>query len=117
MRVVLVAAFVVSLAASSSCNALFPFAPDQVCESEVRASCHFAYACCNATERGTFAGALGVDGFRNESECINFHLNAGDGDCGNSLSVVDAVSEKRFTYDDALAKQCLQPGLDALNQC
>ena len=28
-----------------SCNLLFSYAPDQICESQVRALCHFAYAC------------------------------------------------------------------------
>jgi hypothetical protein len=100
----------------ASCNALFPFAPDQICETQLRAACHFAYACCNSTERGTFASALGVDGFRSESECIDFKLRSGSA-CGNSLAVVDAVNENRFTYDASLAQKCLGPEIGSLNQC
>ena len=101
----------------ASCNAIFPFNSDQACETQVRAACHFAYGCCNATERATFTAGLGVDGFRNEGECVDELLRDGAAECGNALAVTDAVNQNRFTYDAALAQKCLQPTIDALNQC
>jgi hypothetical protein len=98
-----------------SCNTFYPWNADQVCETEVHALCHFAYACCNATERVVFATA--VDGFRNEGECVDFLLRDGTAECGNALAVQDAIVENRFSYDANLAQKCLQPTIDALNQC
>lgn len=100
---------------ATSCNLLFAYAPDQICESQVRAVCHFAYACCDATERTVFAN--GIDQFRNEGECIQELLEEGGGNCANAFIVQEATQQARFTYDTALAEQCTKPGLDALNNC
>ena len=113
-------AFAVSLVVivvAAGCNLLFPFAPDQACETSVRAQCHFTYACCTATERDTFARSLDTLGFRNEGECVDELLKNGTAECGNALAVQEASQENRFTYDTALAQKCLQPTIDALNQC
>lgn len=103
------------MALAPSCNLFFAFAPDQICESQVRATCHFAYACCDATERTVFAA--GIAQFRNEGECIQELLEEGGGNCANSFVVQEATQQARFTYDTALAEKCTKPGLDALNNC
>src|SRR5690349_18698763 len=91
----------VSLAAS--CNFFLPFNADQACETQVRALCHFAYSCCNATERDVLGG-FGVGGFRSEGECVNELIENGGAECGNALEVQDAISQGRFEYDGALAQ-------------
>lgn len=101
------------LALAPSCNLLFAFAPDQLCESQIRAICHFAYACCNATERDAF---IGTSGFRNEGDCVE-QLLAEQGSCGNALAVHEATQQGRFEYDSALAERCEKPLMDAANSC
>jgi hypothetical protein len=99
----------------ANCNLLFAFAPDQVCETFIRAQCRFAFNCCDATERLVFAGGAGQ--FRNEGECIQELLEEGGGNCLNSFVVHEAVNQKRFEYDTALAESCIKPAIDALNNC
>lgn len=99
----------------ANCNLLFAFAPDQICETLIRAQCRFAFNCCDATERLVFAGAAGA--FRNEGECIQELLEEGGGNCLNSFVVQEAVNQNRFTYDTVLAESCIKPGVDALNNC
>ena len=77
---------------ASSCNLLFPFNTDQVCESRIRAACHFAFSCCNATER--LANVL-ARGFRNEGDCIEEGLRE-TGSCANADAVVEATQQGRF---------------------
>jgi hypothetical protein len=102
-----------ALALASSCNFFFPFAPDQVCETEIRAICHFVHACCNASERVVFGG---LANFRSEGDCVN-ELLAEQGSCGNALAVHEATQQGRFEYDGALAERCQKPRVDALNSC
>src|SRR5712691_2973236 len=54
-RLILVPAFVLS-----SCNIIFPYQPDQLCETQIRAVCHYAFACCNAAEREVIGGFFGL---------------------------------------------------------
>jgi hypothetical protein len=114
-RLILVPAFVLS-----NCNIIFPYQPDQLCKTQIRAVCHYAFACCNAAEREVIGGffGLGVDvsQFRNETECLeeSFERN---GACGNAYVVADAVAGKRFQYDQVLAEKCTKPTIDALNSC
>lgn len=100
----------------ANCNLFFAFAPDQVCETLVRAQCKFAFNCCDATERLVFAGG-GAGAFRNEGECIQELLEEGGGNCLNSFVVQEAVNQKRFVYDTVLAESCIKPAVDALNNC
>jgi hypothetical protein len=112
MRRLMLLVALVSLLAN--CNFFFPFAPDQVCETLIRAQCRFAFNCCNATERQDLL--LGFEGFRSEGDCINELLEE-RGVCLNERSVQDANNQGRFTYDAALAERCLKPAVDALNAC
>lgn len=99
----------------ANCNLFFAFAPDQVCETLIRAQCKFAFNCCDATERLVFAGGAGA--FRNEGECIQELLEEGGGNCLNSFVVQEAVNQKRFEYDTVQAEACIKPLVDALNNC
>jgi hypothetical protein len=112
MRRVMLLTAVVAMA--SNCNFFFAFAPDQICETLIRAQCRFAFNCCNASERTALLFGLGQ--FRNESECIEESLEEG-GVCGNDRQVHDAVNQGRFQYDGALAERCLKPAIDAANSC
>jgi len=112
MRRVMLLAAVVAMA--SNCNFFFAFAPDQLCETIIRAQCHFAFACCNAAERENLLFALAE--FRSEGECIQESLEE-RGVCGNERQVHDAVNQGRFQYDSALAETCVKPAIDAANNC
>lgn len=113
-RISLIAPLAVSvIALVPSCNLLFPFAPDQICESRIRALCHFAFSCCSAGERDLFGD---LSNFRDEGHCIE-ELLAEAGSCGNAPEVQQAVQQGRFEYDGALAEQCEKPIIDALNAC
>jgi hypothetical protein len=101
------------MALASSCNFFFPFNADQICETRIRALCHFAFSCCNASERAAFANA---GAFRNEGECVNELLEE-QGSCGNALQVQEAVNQGRFEYDGALAEKCEKQLIDAANSC
>ncbi|OGQ09199.1 MAG: hypothetical protein A2138_22185 [Deltaproteobacteria bacterium RBG_16_71_12] len=98
----------------TSCNALFGYAPDQICETIIRAQCHFAFACCSAAERNAFA--TGLAGYRNEGNCVQQLLDD-SGVCGNERVVHESVNQGRFSYDAALAERCLKPAIDAANSC
>ena len=108
-----------ALALVPSCNALFPFYPDQACESFIRALCHFQFSCCDANERARFfpgGGLFGGSSFKDEQDCVDQQLKNG-GECQNGSEVQEAVSQGRFSYDAALAEKCMKPQLDALNNC
>ena len=99
---------------AANCNALFGYAPDQLCETIIRAQCHFAFACCSAAERTDFAGGLAR--FRSEDNCVQTLLED-NGVCANERVVHESVNQGRFSYDTALAESCLKPAIDAANSC
>jgi hypothetical protein len=101
--------------ALTSCNFFLPYAPDQVCETLIRAQCHFAFDCCNASERNDFQADLAK--YRTEDDCVQDQLLQGDAVCGLGDVVNASVAAGRFEYDGAAAQKCLQPQIDALNQC
>lgn len=120
----LVAVFAIVPASVSSCANLFPFAPDNLCESRIRAQCGFAFRCCNANERLsiTFSQGGGVatqaffSDYRSEGDCVEDLLTR-QGACAAGQAVKESIDEGRFEYDQELAETCNKPLLDALNNC
>ena len=92
-------------------NTLFPFAPDQLFETNVRATCAFVFRCCEASERN--ATNLSAGTFRNEDECIEESLEQGSQLAligQRAKAVVDAGNGE---YDAELAESCSKPITDA----
>ncbi len=102
---------VVSSSTTSSCVSLFPYAPDNLCETRIRALCHFEFQCCNANERSSFGGF-----FKDEGTCVDEQLRDPSA-CEAGYAVKESVDEGRFVYDAELAKTCNSQLLDALNSC
>lgn len=113
----------VALATLPACNMIFPYAPDQLFETQVRAECHFVFACCTAGEADVLAtgptGAAFADlrRFRDEGTCVQERLE--EGSLSNELfrAISQAESAGRFTYDANAAKVCGEPLINALNTC
>jgi hypothetical protein len=103
-----------SLLLLANCNFFFAYAPDQICETLIRAQCRFAFGCCTAAERLTLLAGLAA--FRSEDDCINESLQE-RGVCLNERAVHDAANQGRFEYDGALAERCVKPFVDAANAC
>ena len=111
------------LAAAQSCFLLFPYAPDQLSESLVRAECHFFFACCAAGEWDVATGTglvSDLSRFRSEQECIQERVEEGINMTPwgvPATEIQQAESAGRFKYASADAQACFQPLIDALNQC
>jgi hypothetical protein len=113
----------VALATLPACNMIFPYAPDQVFETQVRAECHFVFSCCTAGEADVLvAGPTGVAfsdlrRFRDEGACVQERLE--EGSLSNEIlrAINQAESAGRFTYDANTARTCGEPLINALNNC
>jgi hypothetical protein len=113
----------VALATLPACNMIFPYAPDQLFETQVRAECHFVFACCTAGEADVAtAGPTGIAfsdlrRFRDENACIEERLE--EGSLSNEIfrALNQAESAGRFTYDATAARTCGEPLINALNSC
>jgi len=99
---------------SAGCfNLLFPYAPDQTAETLLRASCNFAFNCCDAAERPeAFASAT-----RDEATCVEEGLEEGGSSTILGQRVQAAIALGNAEYDQALAEKCLKPIVDAANAC
>jgi hypothetical protein len=103
---------VVALVAACS-----PFTVDSLADTRIKAKCHFAFACCNATERDLFDP---LD-FRDEGTCVS----ESEQDAANVDGTVfaldalakDAIARGTATFDADSAQKCSQPILDDVNQC
>ncbi|MDP2344035.1 MAG: hypothetical protein Q8O67_23965 [Deltaproteobacteria bacterium] len=105
--------FVVAVVGAGCFNLFFPFAPDQLFESDVRSRCAFAFRCCLAAERGS----TGLSGFRNEDECIEELLETGGQLSFLGQRAKAVIDAGKGTHDAALADECLKPLFDARNAC
>jgi hypothetical protein len=92
-----------------SCWAVAPTGLDGFVESQIRAQCHFQFACCTPVERFT--------SFRDEGTCIEESLE--EGSTSNLLAdrAKAVVAAGKGTFNQARADECLKAGLDALNAC
>lgn len=111
LRLALVAA---ALLSSSSCFLLFPYNVDNLCDTLVRAECHFAFACCNASERADGLVSQTYGKYRTEDDCVRENLIEV---CGAFNIFVESQRAGRFDMDEELVQQCLQPRIEALNAC
>lgn len=94
-------------------NTFFPLASDQLFETQLRASCSYAFNCCEAVERGSFGFSSSPD----EATCVEEGLET-----GGQLSLLGqrakaAIDAGKATYDGELAERCMRPFLDAAQQC
>jgi hypothetical protein len=102
------------IAATAACS---PFTVDSLADTRIKAKCHFAFACCNANERGLFDP---VD-FRDEGTCVSESEQDAAGADGEALIIDavarDAVARGTATFDADSAQKCSQPILDDVDQC
>jgi hypothetical protein len=94
-------------------NTFFPLASDQLFETQLRASCSYAFNCCEPVERGSFGFSNSPD----EATCVEEGLET-----GGQLSLLGqrakaAIDAGKATYDGELAERCMRPFLDAVQQC
>jgi hypothetical protein len=116
-RIFTFAAVATLFTTASSCQALFPFSPDNLTETRVRALCHFAYACCTPIEAALYVGFLTQ--YKDEDACVAELL---EDDLMASVHAAeqqarDAVSRGAAEYDGEAAEQCSREWLDAVNSC
>lgn len=113
-----------ALAAMPACNLMCPYSADQVFETQVRAECHFFFACCTVGEHDVLlaTSAAGIDfadmqRFRDEGHCVQERLE--EGSDANELfrAIVQAEQAGRFRYDADQAKKCGEGFINALNNC
>ena len=112
----------IALMAMPACNLICPYNADQLFESQVRAECHFYFACCTAgeadvlREQGRFPD---LSNFRDEGACVQERLEEGNSFLNEGLgrAITQAESAGRFRYDYALAEECFRGGIDAMNNC
>ncbi len=97
---------------ASSCLWLFPYNIDNLCETNIRAQCHFAHQCCNASERNLAGTAFSQ--YRNEDDCVRESIIES---CGFFEVVIESQRAGRFDFDEELVQGCFQPRIDALNSC
>lgn len=98
----------------TSCLALvFPYSPENLFETQVRAECAFAFRCCLPSERVITE----LQGFRDEDTCIREILERGDSSTNLGLRAQEVVASGNGEYDNELAEKCLKPGIDARYAC
>lgn len=109
-----VAGVVVAGAAASGCLALvFPYSPENLFETRVRAECAFAFRCCLPSERNV----TDLQGFRDEDSCIRETLEQGGPLAGLGLRAQEVIASGNGEFDDELAEKCTKPGTDARYAC
>jgi len=113
-RIVLTSFVAVGLSAGCL-NTIFPLAPDQLFETQVRADCSFLFRCCEANERSivTGGGTSPVD----EGNCVEQRFEAGGEGALLGQRAKAAVDAGKAEHDGALADECLRPILDQANAC
>jgi hypothetical protein len=116
-RILTLAALAALFTTASSCQALFPFSPENLTETRVRALCHFAYACCTPVEAAVYVGFLTQ--YKDEGACVAELL---EDDLLASVHAVDqqardAVARGAAEYDGEAAEECSRELLDAVNSC
>lgn len=104
---------VAALGAAGCTNTLFPLAPDQLFETQVRANCSYAFHCCEAAERNVF----GFSNARDEGSCVEQALEASGEQALVGQRAKAAIDAGTAAYDGDLAERCLRPFLDAAQHC
>jgi len=92
---------------------VFPYSPEHLFETRVRADCAFAFRCCQPSERGV----TGLQSFRDEDSCVKESLETGGAAANLGLRAQEVVAAGNGEFDDELAVQCTKPGIDARYSC
>ncbi len=110
----------VALAAMPACNLICPYNADQFFETQIRAECHFFFACCTAGEVDILVDAgrfPNLSNFRDEATCVQERLEEGGGINFIGRAIVQAEQAGRFRFDYATAQLCLEGNINAMNNC
>ncbi len=110
----------VALAAMPACNLICPYNADQFFETQIRAECHFFFACCTAGEVDILVDAgrfPNLSNFRDEATCVQERLEEGGGINLIGRAIVQAEQAGRFRFDYATAQLCLEGNINAMNNC
>jgi hypothetical protein len=109
----------VALAAMPACNLICPYNADQFFETQVRAECHFYFACCTAGEADVLRerGFPDLSQYRDEGTCVQERLEEGGSLNEGARAIVQAEQAGRFQFDYAIAQQCLEGRINAMNNC
>ncbi len=109
----------VVLALIPGCYLMCPYNADQFVETQIRAECHFWFACCPAGEHAlaAAAGFPNLGNFRDEGACVTERLEEGGFFNDLALAISQAEQGGRFKFDAATFQTCAQPRIDALNAC
>jgi hypothetical protein len=98
----------------ASCAWFFaPTSLDGLAEAQIRASCHFAFACCSAPEREAFD----QNDFKDEGTCVDESLQSQNTENTTLARAKAVVAAGKGTFDDKRAAECEQPVIDAENKC
>lgn len=109
-----------ALAAFPACQLFCPYNVDQFVETQIRAECHFWFACCTAGEHTNPAAAIrfsDLNRFKDEGSCVAERLEEGTEANEFARAVIQAEQAGRFKFDAAVWQTCQQPQIDALNSC
>ncbi len=108
-----------ALAVIPSCNLLCPYLPDQLFETQVRAECHFYFACCTAGEAdiARAAGLGNLANFRDEGHCVQERLEEGNAFNEIARLIQQGEAAGRLRYDYGIAERCNKDLIDAMNSC
>lgn len=113
-RIVLTSFIAVGLSAGCL-NTIFPLAPDQLFETQVRADCSFLFRCCEPNERSITRGG-GATPY-DEATCVEQRFEAGGSSALLGQRAKAAVDAGNAEHDGTLAEECLRPILDQANAC
>lgn len=108
---------VLALVGSSSAAGCWFFGPtslDGMGEANIRAQCHFAFACCTAPERSAY---YGLGAYRDEATCVEVTLEDGNYSHLLAARAKAVVGAGNGEFDGQRADECTRPMLDALNSC
>jgi hypothetical protein len=114
-RVALGAA-VLGLVVGGCLNLMFPYSPENLFETRVRAACAFAFRCCQASERSF----TNLEGFRDEESCITELLRGNDfvqREANLGQRAQEVIASGNGEFDDELAERCTKPLIDASYAC
>ena len=110
----------VALVVTPSCSLMCPYSADQLVESNIRAECHFYFACCTAGEADILVGERGfpdLSDFRDEEHCVRERMEEGSAFNELARGITQAEQAGRFRYDYATAQTCAEGRINALNSC
>lgn len=103
----------VLVGAFAGCVALFPYNPENLFETAVRADCAFAFRCCTGAERSVTSKG----NFRDEDSCIKETLETGGEAANIGLRAREVVAAGHGEFDSVLADECTKAGTDARYAC